>query len=30
LSSSSSTDPWQRLLDWMRHNGAIVSAALTD
>jgi len=23
---SNSTDPWQRLLDWMRHNGAIVSA----
>lgn len=24
---SSSTDPWQRLLDWMRHNGAIVREA---
>lgn len=23
---SNSTDPWQRLLGWMRHNGAIVSA----
>jgi hypothetical protein len=23
--SSNSSDPWQRLLDWMRHNGAVVS-----
>lgn len=25
--SSNSTDPWQRLLDWMRHNGAVVRIA---
>lgn len=23
--SSNSSDPWQRMLDWMRHNGAVVS-----
>jgi hypothetical protein len=22
--SSNSSDPWQRMLDWMRHNGAVV------
>lgn len=23
--TSSSSNPWQRLLDWMQHNGAVVS-----
>lgn len=26
--SSNSSDPWQRMLDWMRHNGAVVSVCL--
>jgi hypothetical protein len=25
---SDSSDPWQRMLDWMRHNGALVSSML--